>query len=479
MTVLASVLNVTNAANSDYRIEVGGTINAGEFAVVNTSFLSLGNNGPGLYNLTNGTLTVGTGYIGGSFTGQFNHFAGSNSVSLLRVLGLGEYDLYDGSLSGPVELYFGGLFKQTGGTFNGSLRMDGTYELQGGFFTGAEMDVPPTGQDHGEVIQSGGTNQITGLALGAVGSDGYHTIVGGGYYTLSNGVLVTEGIALNPGGKMTQAGGIVANHGPITIGHEVSITYDYDAPGGLYELRNGLLLTDSIEIHNAFTQADGTNQVAGEITITKTGQEWAAYNLSGGWLTASKISVGGQFYQSGGTNLVSALSVTNPNVSYFFGAGKLVVSNLNLAGGAFHHTGGTVVHRGVLTIGGGLWDEQTAGQEFGPLQLVSGGTAILSLPTNFCVIHFSDSSSLPWSARLSITNWSGSTNGGGMHQVIFGSNYFSLTGDQLGQVIFDHPTGLTSGGSPPNCSPPARSYLIRGHPSHPCSPCQAARAAAR
>ena len=71
MTILASAVNVTNTGNSNYRLEVGGTVNQDEFPAVNTSVLSLGNIGPGIYNLTNGTLTVVTGYVGGAFSAQF------------------------------------------------------------------------------------------------------------------------------------------------------------------------------------------------------------------------------------------------------------------------------------------------------------------------------------------------------------------------------------------------------------------------
>src|SRR5205807_4692954 len=42
LTALASILEVTNTGSADYRLELGGTVNQGESAVVNTSFLSLG-----------------------------------------------------------------------------------------------------------------------------------------------------------------------------------------------------------------------------------------------------------------------------------------------------------------------------------------------------------------------------------------------------------------------------------------------------
>jgi hypothetical protein len=54
---------------------------------------------------------------------------------------------------------------------------------------------------------------------------------------------------------------------------------------------------------------------------------------------------------------------------------------------------------------------------------------------------------LNWSnaATLTIENWTGSPNGGGGQQVIFGSNAAALTAPQLDQLRFYNPAGLPAG----------------------------------
>src|SRR5262249_28588091 len=118
MTILASVVNVTNTANSNYLFEIGGTVNHGAFPAVKLGVLRSGDIGPGAYSLANGALVVAPGYVGGAFTSQFNQFGGYNAVSALNILGpsnpfgqggTGEYALYAGSLGGAVALENGGL----------------------------------------------------------------------------------------------------------------------------------------------------------------------------------------------------------------------------------------------------------------------------------------------------------------------------------------------------------------------------------
>jgi hypothetical protein len=164
LTLLGSALEVTNTGSSNYRLEIGGTVNQGENSSAQIAFLSLGNVGPGVYNCTNGSVGIGTGFLGGTFHGQFNQFSGSVVPDLLRLTATGEYDLSGGTLGGVVQLW-GGMLKQTGGIFQGGLQVVGTYLLQDGLFTGG-MQLPASSTDSGAVIQSGGTNQPGTLTVG-------------------------------------------------------------------------------------------------------------------------------------------------------------------------------------------------------------------------------------------------------------------------------------------------------------------------
>lgn len=492
MTILASMLSVTNTGDTNYGLEVGGTVNQGEFPAVSVGRLSLGNIGPGIYNLTNGTLTVVTGYVGGTFTGQFNQFGGYNSVSslwivgtneLLGQVGAGEYDLYDGSLGGVVELHNGGLLKQSGGVFVGGLWFDGVYELTGGSSTSTTMVVPasendfyqPT-HDAGEVVQTGGTNQTGAITLGGEG-EGYdaYTWANPGSYVLSNGLLAATSISLDVGGSMTQTGGTFTNSGQLAVG--ANILYDggctYSA--GEYSLQGGFLAEDSLAISGYFTQSGGTNQVAGTTLFTSIapqafGGHLAHYTLSDGLFTTSGVTVSNAvIYQSGGSLLTGNLGLADslaPNYyfhalnGYVLSGGQLTVSSLQVAGYAiFRHQGGTLIEPGLLTLAGGLWDEQTSGQQFGPLQVSSAynvTNSMVSLPaSNSCTIHFGDSSAVAWTGgvTLIISNWVGSTQGGGQHQIIFGSNSSALTTAQLSNIVFTNPAGLPGGMYPARILP--------------------------
>jgi hypothetical protein len=60
-----------------------------------------------------------------------------------------------------------------------------------------------------------------------------------------------------------------------------------------------------------------------------------------------------------------------------------------------------------------------------------------------CVVRFRDSSGFAWVGSLTISNWSGSLSGGGTHQIIFGETDSALTTQQLSQIYFQDPAGLT------------------------------------
>jgi hypothetical protein len=64
-----------------------------------------------------------------------------------------------------------------------------------------------------------------------------------------------------------------------------------------------------------------------------------------------------------------------------------------------------------------------------------------------CVIRLGNSSAMTWSNEsvLLITNWDGSLSGGGSQQVFFGDDASGLTSEQLAQIKFQNPAGVTPG----------------------------------
>jgi hypothetical protein len=157
----------------------------------------------------------------------------------------------------------------------------------------------------------------------------------------------------------------------------------------------------------------------------------------------------GSIQQSGGTNKVSDTLWLGGLSSNKMTGGRLIAQNLQVNGGAwFLHSGGTISIPGVLTLGNGTWDEQTAGgEQCGTLQLTDSSSTLL-LPTNGpCILHFGDSSSRSWTnqAALVIERWNGSPLGDGQQQIVFGNSPGGLTAQQLYQIQFHNPANLVAG----------------------------------
>jgi len=112
------------------------------------------------------------------------------------------------------------------------------------------------------------------------------------------------------------------------------------------------------------------------------------------------------------------------------------------------HAGGSFGGLDNVLLAGGSWIERTTGEQLGQLQLGSStNNSSLNLPSGACVLRFANSSGVAWAGdgRLTIQNWSGSTNGGGSDQVYFGTSASGLTAQQLSQVQFSNPAGLPNG----------------------------------
>jgi hypothetical protein len=471
VVILDSALQVNNSSNVTERgaFSIGGTVDQGAFSQVRAGFIHIGDSGPGVYNLTNGSVSISSEYIGSfpnfpaSFTGTFNQFGGSNS-SYLQIGFASQYSLYDGNFTGTLVIWNGGNFKQYGGSFSADMHLvSGNYLLAGGTFAAAALSVPdkspPSPQSLGQFssfLQTGSTNYCSSLELyGTVPSLG--NLGSSGSYTLSNGTLWVAGPeAIDPACTFNQSGGIHTNAG-------ISMSGASTAHGPVpcyFNLNSGLLSTPSVTVQSSsFNQSNGTNQVNGNVLVT--GGDFYApspfYNLSGGLLSDSNATVssvsGGGLIQSGGTHTVAnQLTVSGLPYEadgYVLSGGTLSAPIIQVdSGNSFRHAGGNLANNGLLILGVATWNEQTAGQQFGALQLgartsISGTNALLLPPGSNCVLQFANSSSLTWSNQLTLNiwNWNGSLNGGGRHRVIFGNNSSALTAQQLSQILFINPAG--------------------------------------
>jgi len=456
VNLFSSALQVNNSGTDHF--SVNGTFTEVESSAVSAGFLSLGEKSAGIYNLTNSSLAVNGEFLGGEFMATFNQSGGANTFNTLH-LNHGSYNLYDGVCAGLIVIgdLTAAVFNQWGGSVTSYLAIaHGSYVLNAGMFAGPGMILPALTEGAiGSFVQTGGTNTeagelFVGAPLGSVGAVA-------GSYSLSNGVLNTADTFVSYYGNFDQQGGNHIVQGAFSvvgtiISRNPGFTVDaYASLGG------GASSCQSLNVEIAvFSQSGGTNQVAGDLTLRRT-QPGTFYNLSGGSLQTSNTiifsSYSGAFNQSGGVHRISHLLKLARNGDsypclYVLSGGELDVLDIVVNGGAvFRHTGGILIHSGVLTLDDGVWEAKPGGEQLGPLQLSGSGNSTLSMPAAGCIVQFAASSSLVWSnqSRLVIENWNGSINGGGIQQVLFGSSFPALTGQQLSQLEFLNPVGYAPG----------------------------------
>lgn len=411
LVVLQSVLDATNGL-----MTVDGTVIQGAMSQVNAGLTI---NSSGVYDMTNGTLNGGYEY----FSGRFHQEGGSN------------YCLYLGDYGGKCELLGGdfvasdfygseihGSFIQSGGTMSSYLAVgragfaSGYYELSGGILRSPNLQLPGsasgTVNDSSSMLQTGGTNITGTMTIGAESVAYLEQPMGIGAYTLTNGLLVTTDVTVFGRGRLYQYGGVHSNASLTIVQSEF---FDREQPGmnSYYYFRPGY------------------------------------YYLSGGTFTSDSVNLDpGAFSQSGGSCRITTLEMSGGG--YALIGGELTVSNIALSGGAnFTENGGTITQSDTMTLAGAGLTAGPAPQQFGRLQLSSaGGTnSTFTLSPGACALHFMNSSAMAWSNEpvLFITNWNGSLAGGGLQRIFFGADDTGLTSQQLSQVEFQNPAGVSSG----------------------------------
>lgn len=405
MVMFSSGLIVNNALGTNNthlgEFEVAGTFIQSDNSEVVADFLDL--NFSGTYNLTNGEVFINNQFI----LGTFNQFGGTNFGAVIFTDG-GKYNLNGGVLQGNVGLDapFGGLFNQSGGTNISTLDLSGPgeYQLSGGLLVPGDLQVGPSALlpssiGAGAVVQMGGTDNAGNITMGV------------GSYTLEGGVLTASNLAL-----------------PTVSDRLGSFGTSFDQSGGSFS--------------NNSTTMNG-------VVDPRNGLEPSTYTLSGGVLRTPSITMTmGLVNQSGGTNSAGVVTL-NTSSGYNFTNGLLIATNIQVAAqSTFVHAGGSFGGLDNIQLVGGSWVERTAGEQLGQLQLGSGtNSSSLNLPSGACVLRFADSSAIVWATggRLTIQNWSGSTNGGGSQRVFFGTSASGMTAQQLSQVQFSNPAGLAIG----------------------------------
>jgi hypothetical protein len=449
-------------------MSVGGTVNHNDSARLTGSQFDVGWIGPGVYNLNSGSVEVNDAWVGGPYRGVFNQNAGTFRANhILHLEHAGRYNLRGGEFSAQIYTGDGTVFRHEGGVTRSNLTFfRGDYIFTGGMnLGGASVPVPggfATDNGNARAVQSGGTNAGP-LSVGGGGT---------GIYTLSNAVVTSPTINIGRWGTFHQVSGTVTT--PATLVVAGGTFARGSVAHAFYTLASGSLSSPGLAVAwGSFSQEGGTNTVRGDVRVGP--GTWygvnSSYRLTGGLLTDANTTVlwspTGGFFQQGGRHVITnELSITGDSPispflawrGYVLGGGELVVSNIVVQPfGIFEHTGGTLTQSGTLTlIGGQLY---AAGvQPFAPLRLLSSGgvtNSTLRVPTNASVVRFAPTQAMAWApdATLTISNWNGSHLGGGADQIIFGSSASALTAQQVRQIFFRDPGGLSPGLHPTKILP--------------------------
>jgi hypothetical protein len=434
----------------------GGRAMFGDTAVANFGTANIGFAGPGELIISNATISSDRMLIGRTGSGTVNQYGGFNRVrssqprEALVVDIAGFYNLRGGMVEAEtmhVEGIASAVPKLTvsGGTLNvrGELGLEDGLLIEGGT---VQAGILPLFWG-GEVTQTGGKNTAGVISLGS-GDNAQ------GRYLLSGGTLISTNLHAGPSmgsrGYFDQTGGAHTNKSMTVWGYDRTRQHHVS---GWYTLGAGLLASEAIYVWGgSFYQGGGSNYV-GNLALNYTG----SYVLSNGLLQASNIIVTSSsafysdfrsvFYQGGGRTRIENELRVDQYSTFRIDGGTLTISNITVHGAfvalaAVTNSGKITLNGGALSLGG------PPTHQFGTLGLSLGGG--LRLPDAPATVRFKESRSVPWDsgAALVITNWSGSTDGGGADRVIFGSNAQGLSPAQLSQVRFRNPVGFAAGTYP-------------------------------
>jgi len=374
------------AANADVGNTGNGILTQTGGSASVTGLLSIGANDGGtrvgLYSLSAGSLTVG-GYerVGFFGTGTFNQTGGTHNSNSWLFVGSDAGDSGTYALSGTAILnapqmsvgYHGtGVVNQTGGTLNatGFLNVGdqsngaGTYNLSGGLLsvaaeTIASSSTGASGNPGGSVVQSGGTNSVSGtFTIGGLGgSNGAYSLSGTGVLSAAG----AEYIGYGGNGSFVQSGGTHTSSTQLYLGYSLGAT-------GSYALSGGALNTPQASVGysgaGTFAQTGGSYSIANSLYVGDQSTGSGMYSLSAGTVTLFNEAVignsgSGSFVQSGGIAnfqvlVLGAASSATGNYS-LSSSGSLTSNSAQYIGvngtGNFVQSGGTNACTGNFDLG--------------------------------------------------------------------------------------------------------------------------------
>lgn len=448
---------------------VGSAVSQEDGAQVYYENLTVGRDSPGFYNLLSGLVNAKTEQLGGLnyWAALFHQEAGTNRTTSLLLHPKGRYELRGGEVaSGRISIGDGdtmfhrsdleAVFDQSAGRvvitndllIGSGYHGAGSYLLTGGTISSDAIHIGLNPDANGCFCQLGGTNQCRLLSV----SEGVENLwpLPDGYtyssYFLGGGRLATVQSRIGAGRPFyfTQTGGV----------YEVSEMLTLTKGGtdrSIYSLSGGIIQARAFTIASCeFCQYAGTNRVSTSLRI----EGHSSYELRNGSLFTQDTFLNGggggyEFHQSGGlhvaTNvLLVGYSPTNNFTydNYVLEAGQLTTDTISMSG-TFQHKGGVLTPPNLLLYGG-KWISAVPYQAF--RQLDPRGdpkdiSTIVFAATN-CILRFESSVYPDWLGTLIIEGWQGSTNGGGAHQISFGTNASGLGMYHLLHTWFRNPANF-------------------------------------
>lgn len=271
----------------------------------------------------------------------------------------------------------------------------------------------------------------------------------GGYYTLQEGTIAIGNNAAFSTGRL-QVGD---SSGAKVVTLKSADATAHTMPNRLVLLANtvnfgaggGLTFTSYVDL--------GANSGAATVMNVSNVTTLSGILTNSGGLT--KSGPGTLVLSGSGTNTFGSVNA-NGNTTVNGGilklmktAGVVAISN----GAVVLNSGGTLVLGAsdqiddavTMTLNGGTFSPGGFDEQLGALKLTASSKIDLSGASG--VVAFADSSAVTWTAGtiLTITNWSGSTQGGGAEQVKFIKSSNGLSAGQLSQIRFVNPSGFPSG----------------------------------